>query len=162
MLFIDWGIVAQTQNSELWAGLVAAKAMGLTRAIGVSSYNQTHLEALKGEKPVLNQCSMSLKKHDDPTIDYCLKHNITYEAFGVMRGCPFTDPHVAGIAKAHKVSAAQVCVRWTLQRGAIAALGTGDDSSKVREYTEENLGVWTFKLSSAEMAILDGLQDKYS
>jgi hypothetical protein len=36
------------QNSELWDGLVAAKTMGLTRAIGVSSYNATHLAALKG------------------------------------------------------------------------------------------------------------------
>jgi diketogulonate reductase-like aldo/keto reductase len=66
------------QNSELWAGLMEAKRMGRTRAIGVSSYNASHLEALKGEKPVLNQCSMSVKNHDDPTIEYCLQNNITY------------------------------------------------------------------------------------
>ena len=36
------------QNSELWAGL---KAMGLTRAIGVSSYNATHLEVRAAERP---------------------------------------------------------------------------------------------------------------
>ena len=40
-----------------------------------------------------------------------------------MRGCPFTDATVGKIATSHNVSAAQVCVRWTLQRGAIAALG---------------------------------------
>ena len=39
-------------------------------------------------------------------------------------------------ASAHSVSAAQVCVRWTLQRGAIAALGTGADASKVEQYTQ--------------------------
>ena len=85
--------------------------MGLARAIGVSSYNATHLSKLKGEKPVLNQCSMSIKKHDDSTIAYCQKEGIVYEAFGVMRGCPFTDPKLLGIAKTHSVSAAQVSYR---------------------------------------------------
>ena len=117
---------------------------------------QACLQALTGEKPVLNQCSMSLKKHDDTTIAYCRKNSIVYEAFGairrlavlqiphpprpvllqhlskwkgvqqrqfdatpaptgVMRGCPFTDPKVTAIASAHSVTAAQICVRWTLQ-----------------------------------------------
>ena len=53
----------------------------------------------------------------------------------------------------------QVCVRWVLQRGAIAALGTGDDPAKVEQYTQENLQVWHFNLTSAEMATLNGLQE---
>ena len=38
-----------------------AKALGLTRAIGVSDFNVTHLAGLKGEKPALHQHSMSMK-----------------------------------------------------------------------------------------------------
>jgi hypothetical protein len=38
-------------------------------------------------------------------------------------------------------------VRWTLQRGAIAALGTGKDASKVGSYTKEDLDVWDFALT---------------
>jgi diketogulonate reductase-like aldo/keto reductase len=100
---------------------------------------------------------MSVKRHDDQTIEYCLKNNITYEAFGVMRGCPFTDQHVNSIAQKHAVSTAQVCIRWVLQRGAIAALGTGSDASTVEDYTKENLDVWSFELSDQEMATLNGL-----
>ena len=48
-----------------------------------------------------------MKKHDDDTIAYCLKNGITYNAFGVMRGCLFTDPTVAALAKKYKTSAAQ-------------------------------------------------------
>ena len=68
---------------------------------------------------------------------------------------------MAAIAKAHSVGAAQVCVRWTLQRGAIAALGTGDNASTVAQYTKENMDVWGFELTSAEMGILDKLQGNY-
>ena len=48
-----------------------------------------------------------MTKHDDDTIAYCLKNGITYNAFGVMRGCLFTDPTVAALAKKYKTSAAQ-------------------------------------------------------
>lgn len=34
------------QNAALWAGLQQAQAMGLARAIGVSNYNVSHIEAL--------------------------------------------------------------------------------------------------------------------
>ena len=102
-----------------------------------------------------------------------------------MRGCPFTDATVGKIATSHNVSAAQVCVRWTLQRGAIAALGkpnhrltarlhklvacgrgsvrgcvvagTGADASKVEQYTQEDLDVWDFSLTDDDMAALNAL-----
>eukprot|EP01050_Picozoa_sp_SAG11_P024415 SAG11_NODE_5187_length_1636_cov_1.497723_2_plen_326_part_01 len=148
------------QNSALWAGLVEAQLRGLTRAIGVSSYNSSHLAALKGPKPALNQCHMSPKEHDNATIAYCLREGIAYEAFGVMRGCPFSDKALGAIATKHSVSVAQVCVRWVLQRGCIAALGTGDDTTKVDEYTKENLGVWGFNLTDSEMAIINTIQHR--
>ena len=49
-----------------------------------------------------------------------------------MRGCPFSDASVGAIAKGHGVSVAQVCLRWVLQRGAVMAVGTGANASKVR------------------------------
>lgn len=148
-------VLAQTNG--LWAGLMQAKALGLTRAIGVSDFNVTHLAGLKGEKPALHQHSMSMKSVDTATLDYSLEHDIWYEAFSVMRGCPFTDPTVVKIAAAHGVGPAQVCVRWTLQRGAIAALGTGKDASKVGSYTKEDLDVWDFALTDADMVALNAL-----
>jgi diketogulonate reductase-like aldo/keto reductase len=80
------------------------------------------------------QCSMSIKNHDDDTIAYCQSKGIVYEAYGTMRGCPFTDPDVLAIAKEHNVSASQVCLRWVLERGCISAAGTGSSPSTVVEY----------------------------
>ena len=58
-----------------------------------------------------------------------LPHSCADEA---MRGCPFSDASVGAIAKGHGVSVAQVCLRWVLQRGAVMAIGTGANASKVR------------------------------
>jgi diketogulonate reductase-like aldo/keto reductase len=42
---------------------------------------------------------MGVAQHDDATIAYCQAHNITYEAYGAMKGCNFTDPTILEIAK---------------------------------------------------------------
>eukprot|EP01047_Picozoa_sp_COSAG01_P059726 COSAG01_NODE_7212_length_3303_cov_3.954432_2_plen_86_part_00 len=72
-----------------------------------------------------------------------------------MRGCPLADARLLAIAADHAVSAAQVCVRWALQRGAIAALGTGSNASTVGGFTRENLGVWDFQLTRADMSTIN-------
>jgi diketogulonate reductase-like aldo/keto reductase len=74
-------------------------------------------------------------------------------------GCPFSDPTVGAIAKDHGASAAQVCIRWLLQRGVVIAVGTGNNASTVASYSEENLGALTMPpLTDAEMARLGNLQ----
>ena len=137
-----------------------ALEMNLTRAIGISNFNVGQIESLletANVKPAVNQCSMNVMKHDDKTINYCKKKGIQYEAYSVMRGCPFKDEKAQAIATKHKVSVAQVCIRWTLQRGAIAAVGTGHDPAKVEEHAKSNLDVYSFELSPQEMDILNGL-----
>lgn len=133
-------------NAAQWAGLQTALKLGLTRAIGVSNYNVSHLKALSAAPtttvaPAVNQCQMSIngsqfclpngrclhgRGHDDEALAYCLAHGITYEAYNVMNGCPFHDPRAAKIAAARNMSVAQVCFRWVLQHGAIMATGTGN------------------------------------
>ena len=110
-------------NNALWKGAQAALAQGLTRAIGVSNYVTADLKALSGPKPSLNQCQMSIQHHDDDTIAYCAENGIQYESYQAMKGCPFSDPQLMQIATAHNVSAAQVCLRWVLERGCVSATG---------------------------------------
>eukprot|EP01052_Picozoa_sp_SAG31_P032032 SAG31_NODE_3467_length_4242_cov_1.967415_4_plen_205_part_00 len=125
------------QNNALWKGLMTAKAEGLTRAIGVSNYKSPQLEALEGETPSVNQCLMSVSLHDDKTISYCQRNNITYEAYEAMRTCPFHNTKALAIAAAHSASVAQVCLRWIAQRGAVMAVGTGSNSSTAANYAKE-------------------------
>ena len=56
----------------------------------------------------------------------------------------------------------KVCLRWTLQRGAIAAIGTGANPTNIEQYTQEDLDVWDFELTDADMATLDAMMGKLS
>ena len=62
------------------------------------------------------------------------------------------------VAQAHSVSAAQVCLRWALERGGIMAVGTGADATKAASYAKENLDIYGFSLTAAEMTTLNGIQ----
>lgn len=153
------------KNAILWKGLEEAKAQGLVRSIGVSNYKVPELTALLSTAtvvPAVNQCGCSVQKHDDETIAFCQSHNITYEAYDIMKGCPFDDATVKSIAAAHSKTAAQVCLRWALQRDIVVATGTGTDPTKAVEYAKEDLDVYDFELTPAEMDTLNGLGEAQS
>ena len=155
-------------NLALWHGLEAALKQGLTRSIGVSNYKVADLEALNSNGattvPAVNQCEMSITGSfgqpsvDNATIAYCAVHNIQYEAYGVLKGCPWNDAGAQKIADKHGKSLAQVCLRWVLDRGAIAAAGTGANASTVGDYAKENLDVYDFSLDAADMAYLNSIR----
>ena len=62
------------------------------------------------------------------------------------------DPTLQRVAAAHNRSTAQVALRWVLQQG--FALAT---STVRRDYMEEDLAVWGWALTEAEMISLTGL-----
>ena len=69
-----------------------------------------------------------------------------------LGGPLLAHPSVLGTAAAHGTSAAQVLLRWALQKGCAVVPKT---TSKAR--LAENLGAGAFALSDAEMAALDAL-----
>ena len=80
--------------------------------------------------PALNQCKLSVVHHDQPTIDYCRTAGITYQSYSPLCGgfngssCSrsggenvMTRPDVLAIADSHGVSAAQIGLKWIVQKG---------------------------------------------
>ena len=55
----------------------------------------------------------------------------------------------------------QTCLRWAVQKAGIVASGTGKDPSMALQYSRENLAIFDFTLSDAEMAALDAYQYQY-
>ena len=89
--------------------LMNMQALGLTRAIGISDFDVAQLGMLKAPQPALHQHSMTMTKwQGEPLLDHALEHGYAFEAYSVMRGCPFTDQGVLAAAAAHNVSASQV------------------------------------------------------
>lgn len=149
-------------DGALWKGLLQAQKAGMVKSIGISNYKAADIQGVDwGEtKPAVNQCHLSIGQHDDETIAYCIKEGITYEAYGTMRSCygkPYT-PTLDKIAKAHNTGTAQVCLRWVLQRGAVMAVGTGSNPTSIANYTKEDLDIFGFELTAAEMATINGLK----
>lgn len=110
--YVDLVLLHQPKDiAAQWAGLEKALAQNLTRAIGVSNFVVKDIDELMQTAtvtPAVNQCDMSVATHDNATIAYCQQHNITYEAYGTMKGCDFTSPVISAIAKTHNATAAQV------------------------------------------------------
>eukprot|EP00729_Bicosta_minor_P002519 gene2519-14776_t len=131
----------------------------MVKSIGVSNYNSAQLAAVNwgSVKPTVNQCHMSIGSHDDDTIAYCAKNGIQYEAYGTMRSCygQTWTSQLEAIGNAHSVGISQVCLRWVLQRGAVMAIGTGSNSSNIDAYTKEDLDIFGFELTDADMAAIN-------
>ena len=95
----------------------------------------------------------SLRKLKTDYLDLVLLH----QPFGEGRGGLFENPVLAQIAAAHGKSTAQVMLRWNLQRGVVVI-----PKSVHRERMEQNLDVFDFALTDAEMAQIAALDTKTS
>jgi diketogulonate reductase-like aldo/keto reductase len=74
-----------------------------------------------------------------------------------MKGCPFTDSKVAAIGKAHGKSVAQVCLRWIIDSKCVMAVGTGSNATTSGAYAKENIDIFDFELTAAEMKTLNAI-----
>lgn len=150
----------KADNAKQWAKLEEALSMNLTRAIGISDFSKKQVQDLLETAkvtPALNQCEMSVGHHDDDNIEFCKSKGIHYEAWNVMKGCNRTHPVVQAAAKAHSVSTFQICLRYIVDRGCLMAVGTGDNATTAPEYSKENLGIFSFKLTDDEVSQLSAI-----
>jgi diketogulonate reductase-like aldo/keto reductase len=87
LLLLHGPCKSAAQINAMWSGAEEALKAGIVKSIGVSNFNAAQLAEIKGTKPAANQCYMTMGKHDQATIDYCLKNGIAYEAYDAMKGC---------------------------------------------------------------------------
>lgn len=169
LMLLHWPCHTVEATLARYAEMEAALAAGKTRAIGVSNFNASLLEALAQvakTPPAVNQCGYSIGAHDsfhhpelggtDKTVAYCKEHNITYAAYSPLGGLDglhiLTDPTVVAVAASHGVSPAQVCLRWLVQQGIQAVTAAHD-----KTYIAEDIDVFSFNLTADEMQLLSAL-----
>jgi len=149
--------------AKTWSVMEDYHSRGVLRAIGVSNFNQRNLEGLlKSVKimPAVNQIVYNLYSHNEDTIRYCRDKNITVEAYSPLGSWTphsksiFADPTVKAIAASHNVSAAQVALKWIVQRGDILTVLS---ANKTHQANDANLFDPKFRLSDSEMNELDQL-----
>ena len=154
LLLLHWPN-PQIPLRETLGALSQVKRMGLARHIGVSNFTVALIDeaALAEDTLICNQVEVHPFIDQSKVIAACRRQGMATVAYSpVARGGVKSDKLLARIAKAHGKSAAQVSLRFLVQRGIVVIPRT----SRV-ERLSENLAIFDFVLSEAEMAEIAGL-----
>jgi len=157
---VDLYIVHWPQDGPTWAwaGMEQAQKHGYARSIGVSNFSAGELEellAVARTPPAVNQVQFSPFEYRRALQETCDAHDIALEAYSPLgTGRHLGDARVREIASRVGRTAAQVLLRWCMQRELIVIT-----KSTHRERIEENARIFDFALSDEDLAGLDALDD---
>ena len=130
--------------------MIEAKEQGKVRSIGVSNFNQEHLQRLiteTGVSPVLNQIELHPFFQQRSLREVQSNLNIKTQAWSPLgQGQALDNKEINTIARKHGRSPAQIILRWHLQLGNIVI-----PKSVTPQRISENLDVFNFELSDDEI-----------
>lgn len=136
--------------TETLGALAQARALGLTRHIGVSNFTVALINEAVAVCPaplVCNQVEYHPFLDQQKVLAACAAHGMALVAYSpIARGNAKSSEILTRIGAAHGKSAAQVCLRWLIQQN-VAAIPR---SSRL-ERLAQNIEVFDFELSDAEM-----------
>ena len=136
---------------------------GKLRAIGISNFypdRMVDIASFARIRPMVNQVEVHPLHQQDEAKQWLDKYGIQMEAwapFGEGRGGLFTNPVLTQIGAKYGKTAAQVILRWHIQRG-IAVIPKSTHVERMRE----NLDVFDFTLTPEDMAAVAALDEKQS
>lgn len=146
-----------------WRALEDLYEAGIIRAIGVSNFYPDRLVdicSFAHIRPMVNQVETHPFNQQIEAKKWMDKYDVQIEAwapFGEGRGGMFAHPVLNEIGAKYHKSAAQIILRWHLQRGVIII-----PKSTHIERMQENLNVFDFTLSEEDMASIAALDTKTS
>lgn len=156
LYLIHWPTPQRGLYVETWRALIALKAEGLARSIGVSNFMAEHIERLIGETgvtPTINQIELHPRFQQRALRAFHEAHGIATQSWAPLgRSRFFDDPVIERLAAKHRRSPAQIVIRWHLDEGLIAIPKTVR-----RERLAENFDVFGFALDAGDRAALGGL-----
>lgn len=133
---------------------------GKIRSIGLSNWYVEELETFLPQvsiTPALVQNEIHPYYQENDVIPYIQDLGIVVQGWYPLGGRGHTeellnDPVIVEIAESHDVSAAQVILRWNLQKGVVVIPGSSNP-----EHIQENTELYDFSLSDAEMQRMNDL-----
>ncbi len=158
LYLVHWPTPAKDDYVHAFAKLIELRDAGLTRSIGVSNFLVPHLERTvkeTGVVPAVNQIELHPAYQRREEVAWAEANGVRIEAWGPLgqgKYDLFGTPAVADAAAAHGVTPAQAVLRWHLQKGIIVF-----PKSVRPERLRENLDVFGFELTDAEIAAIDAL-----
>lgn len=139
-------------NREAWRALEEAYKAGKLKAIGVSNFQIGDIESLVKTaeiKPMVNQILLHISNTPAELVDYCQKNDIVVEAYSpIAHGVILNQPEIKAIADKYGVTVPQLCIRYTIQLGAVSLPKTANP-----EHMKSNAQV-DFEISAEDMEVL--------
>ncbi|TKI44395.1 aldo/keto reductase [Lysinibacillus tabacifolii] len=122
----------------------------LIRATGVSNHHGHHLQKLLSKAniaPMVNQVELHPYLQQEALKAFCAEHGIAVTAWSPLgRGGVLDNPTILEIAQELGKSAAQVVLRWHLQKDTLII-----PKSVTASRIEENAQIYDFELTQAQM-----------
>jgi diketogulonate reductase-like aldo/keto reductase len=146
----------QQANADTWKAFEELYTAGKVRAIGISNFHERHIEPLlktAAIAPQVNQIRLCPGNTQDAVVEYSRKKNMLLEAYSPLGvGQLIGSPEIKAFADKYKRSVAQICIRWSLQRGYLPL-----PKSVTPERIEANTKVFDFELSPDDVGKIAGL-----
>jgi 2,5-diketo-D-gluconate reductase A len=160
LLLIHWPLPGRDEYVDTWRTFEKLHADGLARAIGVSNFKPAHLDRLAAETsivPAVNQIQISPLIPRLEQRAYDAAHGIVTQSWSPIGGGAgvaqlLAEPAITAVAERLGRTPAQVVLRWHVQQGLVVL-----PKSSSRERLAQNLDLFSFELSPADMAALGAL-----
>ena len=157
LALVHWPVPGK--HVDMYRALVHCKEeLKIVKRIGLSNYTEADYEELEKSglvkvcRPVVNQIEVSPFLYRKECVDYFQEKHIVIQAFKpLQRGAALQNDTVKAIAEKHSVTAAQVLIKWGLQKGLCVCVKSSNASRMT-----ENLKEW-WGLDMDDVGALDAL-----
>lgn len=149
-----------TDDVKAYKAMEKYVEMGKIRSIGLSNWYVEELEEFLPQItiiPALVQNEIHPYYQENDVIPYIQEKGIVVEGWYPFGGRGHTkellnDETIVEIANTHKVTSAQVILRWNLQKGVVVIPGSSNP-----DHIKENTQLYDFELSQEEMERINAL-----
>jgi 2,5-diketo-D-gluconate reductase A len=156
LYLVHWPCPARGLFVETWTSFERILDSGRVKSIGVSNFLPHHMSALTDATtvvPAVNQIELHPYFQQREASEFGLERGVVTEAWSPLgQGTLVDEVGVTAIAESHGKSLAQVILRWHLQQGRVVI-----PKSNRRERMVENIDVFDFELTDAELRIITAL-----
>ncbi|MFC5711608.1 aldo/keto reductase [Thalassorhabdus alkalitolerans] len=158
LYLIHWPVPGKFE--ETWKALEELYKQGKVRAIGVSNFQQHHLEKLLKQasvKPMVNQIEFHPRLFQKDLLEFCNSHRIQVEAWRPLgKGNLLSHSVIQNIAEKYNKTPAQVLIRWCLEHE-VATIPKSVTPERIRD----NFEVFNFSLDPEDVSSIDDLNENH-